>query len=175
MYATFSVILFTGLCFLTFLHLRTKPVGKWLTVTEGVLMGVGILLHPLVLVLLRGQLSSFDTTYAAWAWDAMTTYLKYALVLLAIFFGLTFLCALTALGEKKYRTSLHIRLRSLASLAATVVLLALAGFFAAMSATESLPLDTLIHVLGGAGALTLRGMYLAESLWQRKYPPSRRM
>ncbi len=170
MYLPFCVLLLTGLCFLTFLHLRRKPAGRWLIVTEGALAGVGILLWPVVLLFLRGQLAGLETTLAEWVWDTMTTYLRYGGWTTGIFFVLTTLCALTALWEKKYRTALHIRLRSSCSVLASVVLLALAGFFAAMSATDALPLDSYIRLLGAAGALTLRGMYLAEALWQNRFP-----
>ncbi len=170
MYLPLCVLLLTGLCFLTFLHLRRKPAGRWLTVTEGVLAGVGLLLWPAVLLLLRGQLAGLETTQAEWAWDTMTTYLRYGGWTTGIFFALTFLCALTALWEKKYRTPLHRRLRSFCSVLASVVLLALAGFFAAMSATEALPLDGYIRLLGVAGALNLRGMYLGEALWLNRFP-----
>ncbi|MBQ3591152.1 MAG: hypothetical protein II979_04365, partial [Clostridia bacterium] len=97
------------------------------------------------------------------AWDSMAVYLQYALPVLGIFFGILFFCALSSLWEKKYRSVLWIRIRSVCGIACSVVLLALAGFFSAMARTDALPLAGYIQALGMAGVLVLRGMYLAEA------------
>lgn len=161
MYGVFCVLLMTGLVFLTVLELRTPP--KWLTAAEGILFGIGILLHPILLLVLRGFLSTYEAVFASWAWDCMATYLQYALPVLGVFFGLTFFCALSPLWEPKYRSVFWIRLRSVSVLVCSVVLLALAGFFGAMSRTDALPLAGYVYALGAAGVLVLRGMYLAEA------------
>ena len=161
MYGVFCVLLMTGLVFLTVLELRSPR--KWLTVTEGILCGTGILLHPVLTAVLRGFLSTYEAGFASWAWDSMAVYLQYALPVLGIFFGILFFCALSSLWEKKYRSVLWIRIRSVCSIACSVVLLALAGFFSAMARTDTLPLAGYIQALGMAGVLVLRGMYLAEA------------
>ena len=95
MYGVLCVLVMTGLFFLTVLELRTPR--KWLTVTEGILCGTGILLHPVLLLVLQGLLSSCEAGFASWAWDSMTTYLRYALPALGVFFGIPFFCALSPL------------------------------------------------------------------------------
>ena len=77
MYGVFCVLLMTGLVFLTVLELRSPR--KWLTVTEGILCGTGILLHPVLTAVLRGFLSTYEAGFASWAWDSMAVYLQYAL------------------------------------------------------------------------------------------------
>ena len=71
MYGVFCVLLLTGLVFLTVLELRSPQ--KWLTVTEGILFGIGILLHPVLLLILRGFLSTYEAAFASWAWDSVMT------------------------------------------------------------------------------------------------------
>lgn len=167
MYGVFCVLLMTGLIFLTFLHMRSP--WKWLTVTEGILTAAGVLLHLLLPAILHASLSGRSENFVTWAWDSLTAYLQYSLPALGIFFGLTVFCALSALWEKKYRSLLWVRLRSVCLLACSVFLLVLAWFFGLMSATDSLPLESCIQAFGVAGVLVLRGMYLAEALWQRKH------
>ncbi|MBQ8401744.1 MAG: hypothetical protein IJX14_07440 [Clostridia bacterium] len=161
MYSVICVLFLTGFVFLTVLELHSP--GKWLTAVEGILFAAGVLLHPVLLLVLRGFLSTFESTFAEWAWDSVETYLQYALPMLGIFFGITFFCALSSLWEKKYRSLLWRRLRAVSSITCSVVLLALAGFFAALSRTDALPLAGYIQALGISGALVLRGMYLAEA------------
>ena len=161
MYGVFCVLLMTGLMFLTVLELRSPR--KWLVVTEGLLFGTGVLLYPVLLLVLRGFLSTYEVVFASWAWDCITTYLQYALPVLGIFFGITFFCALSPLWEPKYRSVFWLRLRSVSVMVCSVVLLALAGFFGAMSRTDALPLAGYVYALGAAGGLVLRGMYLAEA------------
>lgn len=157
MYLALCVILFAVLTFLTVLEHR-RP-GLWLTRTEGVLCGVGILLHPILLLVLRGFLSTYRESFAEWAWDCVITYLQYALPTLLTFCAITWLSALSARWEKRYATPTWQRMRSLTNLCATVVLFAIAGFFAATSATDELPLAGYVQALGLAQALVLRGMY----------------
>lgn len=165
MYGVLCVLVMTGLFFLTVLELRTPR--KWLTVTEGILCGTGILLHPVLLLVLRGLLSSCEVGFASWAWDSMTTYLRYALPALGVFFGIPFFCALSPLWEKKYGSVFWIRIRSGCVIACSVVLLALAGFFGTMAYTAALPLAGYVQAVGIAGVLVLRGVYLAEAAWQK--------
>jgi len=169
MYGAFCVLLMTGLILLTVSRLRllrqneaVRP--RWLLMAEGILCGGGILLHPVLLLLLRLRLDrgEWEADFADWAWDAVLVYLRYALPALGIFFGITVLCALSARWDKKYRTPMWTVMRSVCSLAASAVLLALAAFFGAMTRTEEMALDIYVYLLGAAGALTLRGMYLAE-------------
>jgi len=167
MYTPICILLLTGMVFLSFLHLRGRRT--WLTVTEGILSGTGFLLFPLTLFRLHTALAGQTDVFSAWVRDSMAAYLRYALPALGIFLALTVFCALSALWEKKYRSPLWIRPRMLTSLACSVVLLALAAFFGALSATETVPLAGCIYALGIAGALLLRAMYLAEALWERKY------
>lgn len=158
MYLALCVILFAGMTFLTVLeHKRPR---RWLTVTEGVLCGVGVLLHPVLLLILRGFLSTYRESFATWAWDCVTTYLQYALPTLLVFCAITWLSALSARWEKRYATPTWQRMRSLCNLGCTIVLLAIAGFFAATSATDELPLAGYVQALGLAEALVLRGMYV---------------
>ncbi|MBR4962259.1 MAG: hypothetical protein IKY52_15275 [Clostridia bacterium] len=167
MYIAICVFLMTGFIFLDFLHLRRR--NRYLTAIEGVLTGAGVLLFPVCFLLLSADLSGENQTFAEWAWDSTTTYLRYALPVLGVFFVLTFFCALTPLWEKKYRTPAWCRIRSLTSLACAPVLLVLAGFFAALSATDVMPLAWYIRLFGIGSALLLRAMHLAEDLWQKKY------
>lgn len=159
MYLSLCIILFTALTFLTVLEHQGKP-RKWLRVTEGVLFGVGVLLHPILLLILRGFLSTYREAFASWAWDCVTTYLRYALPALGVFCLITFSSALSARWDKRYATPTVQKMRSLTSLCATIVLFAIAGFFAATSATDELPLAGYIQALGLADALVLRGMYV---------------
>ena len=165
MYTAVCILLLTGLVFLTFLELRSPR--KWLTVTEAVLFAAGILLHPVLLFFLRHSLSGEEAVFASWAWDSMVVYLRYALPVLGIFFGITFFCSLSPLWEKKYRSPLWCRIRFLCSLACSVVLLVLAGFFGVLSATSVLPLEGYIQGIGISGVLVLRGIYLAEAGWKK--------
>lgn len=166
MYIAFCILLITGFVFLSFLHLRKK--SRLLTVVEGILCGLGaftlFLMFSIISIALREQ----SADLAAWARDTVSAYLQYAMPALGIFFALTFFCALSPLWEKKYRAPLWVRIRTLCSLACSVVLLALAGFFGALSASEVLPLEGYIKAIGAGSALLLRGMYLAEALWQKK-------
>lgn len=158
MYLALCVILFAALTFLTVLEHKGKR-RRWLTITETVLCGVGILLHPILLLILRGFLSTYRESFATWAWDCVTTYLQYTLPTLLVFCAITFLSALSARWEKRYATPTWQRMRSLCSLGSAIVLLAIAGFFAVTSATDELPLAGYIQALGIAEALVLRGMY----------------
>ncbi|MBR5445682.1 MAG: hypothetical protein IKV57_06145 [Clostridia bacterium] len=167
MYTALCVLLMTGLVFLDFLHAR-RP-ARYLTAVEGILTGAGVLCIPVCLLLLSAALGSENQTFSEWAWDNVTTYLRYALPALGIFFALTFFCALTPLWEKKYRAPMWCRIRSLTALACSLVLLVLAGFFAALSATDVLPLAWYIRISGIGSALILRSIHLAEALWRRKY------
>ena len=124
MYGVFCVLLLTGLAFLTVLELRGPQ--KWLTITEGILFGAGILLYPVLLLILRGLLSAHEAVFSAWAWDSMMIYLRYALPVLGIFFGIPLFCALSPIWEPKYRSVFWRRLRSVFVAACSVVLLALA-------------------------------------------------
>ena len=167
MYTALCVLLMTGFVFLDFHHLRRY--NRKLTAIEGVLTGTGVLSFPVCFLFLSAALRGEEQTFSGWAWDSVTTYLRYALPVLGIFFTLTFFCALSPLWEKKYRSPLWCRLRTLTALACFPVLLVLAGFFAAMSATDTFPLAWYIRGLGIGSALLLRAMHLAEALWQRKY------
>lgn len=167
MYLPLCILLMTGFTFLSFLHLRRND--RWLIVTEGILTVLGLLLHPLILLLFRLSLRDQTTDFAAWAADSMGTYLQYALPMAGIFFFLTVFCALSSLWEKKYRSALWIRIRTLTVLACSLVLLVLAGFFGVLSATDSVPLEAYIKVLGIAGPLSLRGMYLAEAVREKRF------
>lgn len=167
MYLVLCVILFTALAFLTVLEHREHPV-RWLPLVEWILCGVGVLLHPILLLVLRGFLSTYRESFASWAWDCVTTYLQYALPALGIFCAITFFSALSALWEKRYASSRWRGLRSLCSLAATIVLFAIAGFFAATSSTDELPLAGYIQALGLADGLVLRGMYGIEGILGKK-------
>ncbi len=166
MYIAVCVLLITGFLFLSFLHLHRK--AHWLTAAEGILCGAGAFLMVLVFSILSLALREQSADLAAWAQDTVSTYLRYAMPALGVFFSLTFFCALSPLWDKKYRSPLWIRIRSLCSLACSVILLALAGFFGALSAAEAIPLEGYIKALGIGSALLLRGMYLAEALWQKK-------
>lgn len=159
MYLALCIILFAALTFLTVLEHKMKR-RTWLTVTEGALCGVGVLLFPVLLFILRGFLSTYRESFATWAWDCVSTYLKYALPALCVFCAITFLSALSAKWEKRYATSTWQGMRSLCCLSATIVVFAIAGFFAATSVTDELPLAGYIQALGLASGLVLRGMYV---------------
>ena len=167
MYLPLCILLLTGFAFLSFLHLYRND--RWLTVTEGILTALGLLLHPFLLLLFRLSLSGQTQDFSDWARDTMAAYLQYALPMAGIFFCLTVFCALSSLWEKKYRSSLWIRIRSLTGLACSLVLLVLAGFFGVLSATAAIPMEAYIQTLGIAGALSLRGMYLAEALREKRF------
>ncbi len=162
MYVSLSVLLLTGLSLLTFLPLWQQKTRAWHTIVESILTGFGVLLHLAVPVMLWWQTAGLEKDAADWVWDMLTTYLRYGLGILCTVLVLTVGAAMTALWDKKYRTTTWRTIRSLCSLASSLVLVALAGFFAAMSVTDLLPLDWYIRLLGIAGALVLRGMFLAE-------------
>ncbi len=160
MYLALCITLFIALVFLTVLEWQ-KP-RKWLTITEASLCGIGVLAHPILLLILRGFLSTFREAFASWAWDCVSTYLQYALPALLVCCAITCLSALSAKWVKRYGSNAWRRLRSLFGLACTIVLFAVAGFFGATSTTSELPLAGYIYALGLADALVLRGAYVIE-------------
>lgn len=160
MYFALCTILFVALAFFTVLEWQ-KP-RKWLAITEACLCGAGVLAQPVLLFVLRGFLSTYREAFASWAWDCVTTYLRYALPTLLVCGGLICLSALSAKWEKRYATIGWRRVRSLCGLACTVLLFAIAGFFGATSTTTELPLSGYIYAMGLADALILRGAYVIE-------------
>jgi len=168
MYFAVCILFLIIALLLAFLH-HKKPLSRKLIAVESVFCGAGVLLYPALLLLLRQKLRTMDTDITTWAWDTVVVYLQYALPLLGGFFVIFFFAALSPLWEKRYRSPGWYRIRAACLFCASIVVLALAAFFAVMAETDILPLAGYIRWMGVAGVLILRGVCLAETIWHKRF------
>ena len=165
-----SYILLSGVCLAGFIALyivqRRTPGTRIVGIANGICGGIGTLLYPTVIWLLRYLLhGESDPDFVSWAWDAFALYLRFAWIVTSALLCLTILACVFSPCTKAHRGST--RLRLLVSLFSSAALLLTGPFYAFMTETDRLPLSALVLTVSFASALSMRWHAFAEWIRQR--------
>ena len=145
-----SYILLSGVCLAGFIALyivqRRTPGTRIVGIANGICGGIGTLLYPTVIWLLRYLLhGESDPDFVSWAWDAFALYLRFAWIVTGALLCLTILACVFS----------------------SAALLLTGPFYAFMTETDRLPLSALVLTVSFASALSMRWHAFAEWIRQR--------
>lgn len=163
-YILLSLVALAGYIALYIVQKR-NPITRIVGIANGICGSIGILLYPAVVLLLRFFLrGETDANFVSWAWDALTLYLRFALIVTGTLLCLTVTAGVSALSVKTHRKN---RLHLLVSLFASAALLLTGPFYAFIIETDRIPLSALILTLSFASALSMRWHAFAEWMIHR--------